>query len=200
MAPGAIADGYLTASNEYDGYMYVFGIGPSATTVTAPQTVVPKGTKVMITGTVTDQSPGQKDTPCISDADMTVWMEYLHMQKPIPGEATGVPVTLYAVDQKGDYLTIGTATSDIGGNYGIIWEPPTEGQYTIMATFDGTNSYGSSYATTKLGVGPATSATSPIEPEPTEAPFITTEIAIIAAVAIAVVIGIVAFWILRKRK
>jgi hypothetical protein len=27
MSPGAVADGYLTASNSYDGYMYVFGKG-----------------------------------------------------------------------------------------------------------------------------------------------------------------------------
>jgi hypothetical protein len=43
----------------------------------------------------------------------------------------------------------------------------------------------------------------PTEPEPTEpaeAPFITTEIAIIIAVAVVAVISVVAFWILRKRK
>jgi hypothetical protein len=43
----------------------------------------------------------------------------------------------------------------------------------------------------------------PTEPEPTEpaeAPFITTEVAIIAAVVIVAVIGIVAYWALRKRK
>jgi len=40
----------------------------------------------------------------------------------------------------------------------------------------------------------------PEEPAPSEAPFITTEIAIIAAVVIVAVVGIVAFWALRKRK
>ncbi|TRZ48488.1 MAG: hypothetical protein D4S01_10210 [Dehalococcoidia bacterium] len=43
----------------------------------------------------------------------------------------------------------------------------------------------------------------PTEPEPTEqaeAPFITTEVAIIAAVVIASIIGIISFWKLRKRK
>ncbi len=40
MSPGAVADGYLTAGNEYDGYMYVFGKGPSITTVSAPQTQI----------------------------------------------------------------------------------------------------------------------------------------------------------------
>jgi len=44
----------------------------------------------------------------------------------------------------------------------------------------------------------------PTDPEPTEptaeAPLITTELAIIAAVAVACVIGVLAFWALRKRK
>jgi len=43
----------------------------------------------------------------------------------------------------------------------------------------------------------------PTEPEPTEpaeAPLITTEVAIIVAVAVVAVIGIVAYWVLRKRK
>ena len=43
----------------------------------------------------------------------------------------------------------------------------------------------------------------PTEPEPaeaTEAQFITTEIAILAAVAVACAIGVVSFWALRKRK
>jgi len=42
--------------------------------------------------------------------------------------------------------------------------------------------------------------TEPEPTEPTEAPLITTEIAIIAAVVIASVIGIFSFWVLRKRK
>ena len=36
MTYGGIADGYMTVANDWDGYMYVFGKGLSATTVTAP--------------------------------------------------------------------------------------------------------------------------------------------------------------------
>ncbi len=43
MAPGAVADGYLAAADTYDGYMYVFGKGKSATTVTAPEMTIAKG-------------------------------------------------------------------------------------------------------------------------------------------------------------
>ncbi len=48
MNPGAIADGYVVAGNAYDGYTYAFGIGKSATTVSAPQTQVTSGQNVVI--------------------------------------------------------------------------------------------------------------------------------------------------------
>ena len=48
MQPGAIADGYLTAGNSYDGYMYVFGKGQSSTTISAPQTEVVAGHNAVI--------------------------------------------------------------------------------------------------------------------------------------------------------
>ncbi|PVX25180.1 MAG: hypothetical protein CW691_05395 [Candidatus Bathyarchaeum sp.] len=224
-----IADGYLTACNTYDNMIYTIGKGPSATTVSAPQTAVDLDTAVVLTGTVTDQSPAQPGTPAVSDESMTGWMEYLHQQGSCPADVTGVPVTLTAIDPNGNSQTIGTVTTDAGGSYGIMWTPPVEGLYQITATFDGTDSYGSSYATTYLGVGPAVSAATPIEPDTetpdtetpdtetpdtetpdtetpdtetptTEAPLISTEVAIIAAVAVACVIGVAAFWALRKRK
>ena len=52
MIPGVISDGYMTASNYYDGYMYVFGMGQSATTVQAPLTQITSGQSVTITGSV----------------------------------------------------------------------------------------------------------------------------------------------------
>jgi hypothetical protein len=165
----AIADGYLIALNGYDLQLYSFGKGPSATTVSAPTTVVPKGTGVLIQGSVTDQSLGQKGTPAISDKDQTAWMEYLHMQKPKPTDAVGVQVKLTAIDPNGNTQDIGIATSDSNGNYGIMWTPPVEGQYKVTATFAGTNSYGSSDATTYFGVSPAGPAASPTT-TPTSAP------------------------------
>ena len=60
--------------------------------------------------------------------------------------------------------------------------------------------------TTPEPTEPEPTTPEPTEPEPAEAaevaeaPFITTEVAIIAAVAIAAVIGVVAFWAIRKRK
>ncbi len=164
----AIADGILTALNSYDGQVYTFGKGPSATTVSSPDIGVSLGTGVMIKGTVTDQSPGQKGTPAIADESMTAWMEYLYMQKPIPGDAKGVQVKLSAVGPDGSTVDIGTATSDMSGNFGFAWTPTAEGTYQIMATFEGTESYSSSYAMTYLLVGPAqASGTQPTPSTPT---------------------------------
>ena len=92
--------------------------------------------------------------------------------------------------------------TDSYGNYGFTFEPEVPGQYLIMATFEGTNSYWGSTQTTYLSVDEAPTPTTPIEPEvpgEPEIPLITTEVAIIAAIAIIAVIGIGAFWFLRKR-
>ena len=106
-SPGAIADGYLTAANGDDGYMYVYGKGKSATTVSAPQTAITLGDSVVITGTVLDQSPAQAGTACVSQGSMKTQMQYLHMQLPIGGlwgddPMTGVPVSLDTLDPNGN--------------------------------------------------------------------------------------------------
>ena len=97
-----MADGILVGLNYFDNQLYAFGKGPSATTVTAQNDVSVLGNKVMVKGTVTDQSPSGrrntndvlqfslKGTPAISDQDMSAWMEYMFMQQAKPTNATGV--------------------------------------------------------------------------------------------------------------
>ena len=157
MSPGAVADGYLTASNAYDGYMYVFGKGQSTTTVSAPDVAVPKGTAITIKGSVLDQSPAQPGAACVSKESMATYMEYLHMQKPIPDgyTVTGVPVMLLAFDSDGGVIDIGTTSTDMSGKFAYAWTPPDEGLYKITATFLGDDSYGSSWDETAVTVGPA---------------------------------------------
>jgi hypothetical protein len=159
----AIADGYMVISGT-DGYMYVFGKGKTATTVTAPKTAVPLGESVVIEGTVLDLSPAQPGTPCVSKDSMAGWMEYLHMQKPIPAEVTGVPVSLDTIDPNGNFVHIGDVTSDMSGMFKKMWTPEVPGEYTVIATFMGDDSYGSSYAETAVGVTEA--------PEPPPEPVI----------------------------
>ncbi len=169
----AIVDGVLTAVNAYDNQIYTIGKGPSKTTVAAPLAGVAAGSPVTITGTVTDQSVGAKDSPCISDTDMSAWMEYMYEQKAMPTHAAGVDVYITAVDPNHNTITIGTAVSDIGGSYGLSWTPTIQGVYQIMATFGGSKSYGESFATTYMTVGPAAAvAPSPVV-TPTPTPVIT---------------------------
>jgi len=196
----AIADGYLVTANGYDNRIYCFGKGKTATSVSIQNDVIAKGNSVLIKGTVTDQSPGAAGTPAIADEYMSEWMEYLYMQQPCPMDLNGVPVKLEAFGEDGSYIELGTVTSNAYGDFVYEWNPPDEKLYTIMATFQGSDSYWSSYDATYLSVGPAAAPSEPIEPEPTEAPLITTEIAIIVAAVIVAVAVLVGFWIIRKRK
>ena len=186
------------------------GKGPSATTVSTPDASIPLNNKVLIKGTVMDVSPGTaypeqamkfpNGVPAMSDADMSEWMLYVYKGRPMPAMASGVSVKLEAVDPNMNYQNIGIATSDMYGNYGFEYEPEVEGQYMIIATFEGSGAYYGSTTTTYLTVGEALTPSTPITPEEPVTPFITTEIAIILAVVVAAVIGIASFWALKKRK
>ncbi len=184
----SISNGYLTTVNSYNQEIVTFGKGPSAITISAPQVAVPRGTSVMISGTVTDQSPGQKGTPCIADEDQTAWMEYLHMQQPKPASAKGVPVTLTAIAPDGNTINIGTVTSDSSGLFKKMWTPNGDGEYTIIATFAGSKSYGSSSAEAALGVGAATTGTLSIASVGLDVYIIVATIIIVIAIVIATLI------------
>ena len=193
-----IADGYLVDLNLFDNQIYCYGKGPSATTVTASPKVSVHGNSVMIEGAVTDQTPSAeaKGTPAIADADQESWMEYLYQQRPIPANAKGVEVTLDALDPNGNFVHIGTATSDISGMYSHMFTPEVPGKYTIIATFAGSKSYGPSYSETAIGVDEAAPTSPPPDyPQPFDYTmhFVGVGIAIILAVAI---VGIL---LLRKK-
>ncbi|MGF3522957.1 MAG: hypothetical protein ACQXXJ_07660, partial [Candidatus Bathyarchaeia archaeon] len=185
MRDPAIADGYLVTLNSYDNQIYCFGKGPSAITVSAPQTEVPKGTSVLLTGTVTDQSAGAKQlvqsgkfsaVPAVADESMSAFMEYIYMQKPKPADVKGVTVKLTAIDPNGNFQNIGTTVADANGKYGITWVPPVEGTYHVTATFEGSDSYYRSEDTTYFVVGPAPSpiptSTPTASQSPTTAPTV----------------------------
>ena len=185
--------------------MYGFSKGETETTVAASPKIIADGSSVLIEGSVMDLSPAQPGTPAISDEDMSEWMEYLHMQQPMPCDITGVTVKLETLDPNGNFYEIDTVTSDAAGMFSALWEPPVPGKYTVIATFEGSNSYYGSYSETFFGVTEVSAGTTiePAEPtEPTEtaaSPLITTEIAIIAAVAIAAIVGIIAFWSIKRK-
>jgi hypothetical protein len=199
-SPGiAIADGYMVYLNCYDGQIYSIGKGPSATTVQAPMTAITAGNSVVIQGTVTDIAAGTKQNeqagrfpngvPAVSDESMGDWMEYVYMQKPCPTNATGVEVSIDAIDPNGNYINIATATSETTGLFHYAWKTPDiPGEYTVTATFAGTNGYWPSYAQTAMYVSetpPSPTPTPAAAPTPPyEMYTIGTGIAIIIAIAI----------------
>jgi outer membrane protein assembly factor BamB len=192
---GPIHDGYVQLFSS-DGYMYWFGKGKSATTVTAPDIAAPLGTAVLIKGTVLDQSPAQPGTPCVSTDSVAAWMEHVHLQRDLPANVTGVTVSLDTVDPNGNYVHIDDVTTDgYSGTFGYTWEPEVPGQYTVTATFMGDDSYGSSFAQTYVTVGPAPTVAPTTEPEP--APDYTWTI---VGMGIAIIIAVVIATILILRK
>jgi len=201
MSPGPAADGYLTASSNYDGYMYVLGKGQSATTVTATPNIAMTGSKVMIEGTVLDMSPAQPGTPCVSDDTMDTWMDYLQLQMPIDGifhniTVKGVTVQLTAIDENDESIDIGTATSDISGKFAYAWEPPAEGMYKITATFLGSQSYGSSWDEANISVSQAVATTTPETVTETTVDNSMLLYAIMALVVVAIILAALA--LIRK--
>ncbi|MGZ4851061.1 MAG: outer membrane protein assembly factor BamB family protein [Candidatus Bathyarchaeia archaeon] len=207
MSPGAVADGYLTASNSYDGYMYVFGKGQSATTVSVPQMQIATGAKAVISGTVLDQSPAQTGKACVSDASMTTYMEYLHMEMPIGGlynnvTITGVPVSIDAIDPNGNSVHIGNTVSDVSGTYAFAWTPTMAGNWQITATFAGTNSYGSSWAESHAIVVDAQASTAPTTNTINLGQTTTDSLAmyiVAGVIAIIIAIAIIGVLLLKKK-
>ena len=215
--PGAsmpvISDGRILYLDVHTNQIYCIGKGPSATTVNAPYSVPALGSSVTITGSVTDNSPSGrlnvnegldftlKGTPAISDDYMNAWMEYMFQNRPIPANAKGVEVTLETIDPNNNLVSIGTTTTDVHGNYGIAFTPEVPGTYQIIAKFAGSNSYGSSSASTYLTVGEESPTPVPTY-EPLNLAAIESTIMLYVAaatVAIIIAIAIVGLLILRKR-
>ncbi len=194
---GPIADGYMFEMSS-DGYTYAFGKGISETTVTAPAVQIVAGQKAMIIGTVLDQSPGQPGTACVSDQSMGEWMAHIHKGLAIPANVTGVPVSIDATDPNGNYVHLGDAVSDMSGTYGFEWAPTVAGQYTITATFMGSNSYGSSYAQTYSTVvdAPAESTAAPTTSAVTNPPY---EMYTVGTGIAVIVVVLIAMLLLRKK-
>ncbi len=204
------AYGVMTNLNAYDNQIYAYAKGPSKTTVNAPSVGVTTETPITISGSVTDICAGSKQDvvaanfpnglPCIADKDMSNWMEYVYMQQPYPTEVTGVPVTLSVIDTNGNYRNIGTTTSNAMGTYGLTWTPDIPGDYTVIATFAGSESYYQSSAQTYFTAAPASA------PSPT--PVVQANLATIgdlmtyivgATIAIILAIALVGLLLARKR-
>ena len=207
--PPAITDGIAVTLNAYDNQIYAFAKGPSKLTVTTPSIGVTIATPITISGTITDISAGsQQDAvakkfpnglPCVSDASMSPWMEYVYEQQVKPTNTTGVPIVLNVLDSNGNYRTIGTTTSDALGTYSFTWTPDIVGDFSVYATFAGSESYYPSTAAAAFHASEPAATASPVAtPVSSMADlyFLPMSIAIIIAIIVATVVIVLS---LRKR-
>ena len=205
-----VGDGFATFMNGYNNQIYSVGRGPSKTTVTAPDIGVTTATPVTITGTVVDISAGTTQSqqaadfpngvPCASDASMQAWMGYVYQQQPEPSNFVGVPVTIAVTDSNNNCYNIGTTTTNPSGFYSLTWTPTISGNFTVTATFAGTNAYWSSSSTTAFYASAAAAT-----PAPTATPLTglasnaTVMYGIIAIIIVIIIIGaVLALLVTRK--
>jgi hypothetical protein len=131
---------------------------------------------------------------------MNDWMNYVYMQKQKPADTTGVQVTFTAIDPNNNYVTIGTTTSDINGNYGFTWSTPdVPGSYKIIASFSGSGSYWGSTDSTYMNiVSPAAATTAPTQ-SPQSAADLYFIPAIIGVIIAIIVVGAVLALLVTKK-
>jgi hypothetical protein len=210
-----IGDSIMALMDSYDQRVYAVGKGPSSLTVEKTMISPTLGSSVTVQGTVMDASPGTEDpelklkfpagVPAISDADMSDWMRYVYKDFNRPAGATGVVVKVEAVDPNGNYQDYGSTTSDAYGNFALPFVPEVPGTYMIIATFEGSDAYYGSTGITYITIDEAPSPSTPIEPEEPEepeepvVPSISTEVAITIAVAVIAIIGVAAYWFLKRK-
>lgn len=205
----AIAYNTLISLNCYDNQIYAFAKGPSKLTLEAPSVGVTTNTPITITGTVTDVSAGTQQSEiakkfpnglaCVSEESQSRWMEYAYQEQPRPSDTTGVTVTLSVVDSNNNYREIGTATSNSYGTYGFTWTPDISGDYTLIATFAGSNSYYPSSAVTYLHASEAATpapTAQPLQAVDNTMTILGSAVAVIIAIAI---VGAVILMSVRKR-
>jgi hypothetical protein len=203
-----MGDSIYTTMDTYDQRIYAVGKGPTQTTVNANPGVLPQSDGVMITGYVTDISPGtQSDAlkmrfpngvPAVTDEKQSEWMLYVYKQFDRPTNVDGVTVSLDVIDANGNYRNIGTTTADSNGFYSFNWTPDIEGKYTLFATFMGSNAYFASYAQTAFAVteaAPTTQPTQPAGPSMVDQYFLPAVVGIILTI---IIVGAILLFVLRK--
>ena len=198
-----IGDSIIATQDTYDLNIYAIGKGPSATTVTASPEVSVHGSSVLVKGMVTDISPGTEayartarfpnGVPAVSDANMSDWMLYVYKQFERPVDVMGVDVIVSVIDPNTNCYEVGRTTSDSSGFFKLAFTPQVPGEYTVIASFEGSKAYYGSFAETAINVEEApasTPAPTPVPQAPVETYFTVSTIAIIIAI---VIVGILLF-------
>jgi hypothetical protein len=206
-----IAYGKVVTLNAYDNQLYCFGKGPSDLTVQAPDVGITTATPITITGTITDASPGTNQLlvksnfpsglPCVSDDSESAFMEAVYQQQAMPNNITGLPITISVIDSNNNYRVIGTATSDYTGHYALTWTPDISGNYQVIASFSGSNSY---YPSSSTAYFHASDVAAPVTtPQAVQISYATTNDLMmymtISVVTMIIAIAIAVLLILRKK-
>jgi outer membrane protein assembly factor BamB len=204
-----IGDSIIATQDSYDQRVYAVGKGPSQTTVMASPADSVNGDSVVVSGMITDISPGTEEyaltarfpngVPAVCDANMSDWMLYVYKQFAKPADVLGVNVTITVIDPNENYYRVATATSDDSGYFGCTFEPAVPGFYKIIATFEGSGAYYGSHAETFINVEEVPEST----PTPSQTPTPMTDAYVLgigAGSIIAIIaIGLVIILMLRKR-
>jgi hypothetical protein len=177
-------------------------------TVAASPKVSVEGGKVLVEGMVTDVSPGTNDAaltmrfpngvPAVSDANMSDWMLYVYKQFERPVDVVGVEVIVSVLDPNTNSYEVGRTTTDASGFFKLMFEPEVPGEYTVTATFEGSEAYYGSFAETAVGVvePEATPVTTPEPASIADMYLLPATIGIIIAI---VVVGLIIILMLRRR-
>jgi outer membrane protein assembly factor BamB len=204
-----IGDSVIAMYNSYDGRIYAIGKGPSATTVTAPNVGVPLGKSVLVSGMVTDVSPGTKDAgltmrfpngvPTVADECISDYMQYVYMQFPHPADVAGVEVILTVLDPNNNSYEVGRTISDESGTFGLAFEPEVPGTYKIIATFEGSKAYYGSQAIAYINVEEAPAPPPEATPPPASVADVYFVPAIVGLLVAIIAVGALMVLMLRKR-
>jgi len=222
-----IGDSVIVTLDTYDQRVYAIGKGPTDITASAPDITVPFDTPVMVTGRVTDVSPGTFDSglgtyrnvdvtiptwesvmklrfpdgvPAVSDESQGEWMKYVYKNLPRPADVVGVEVVVSVLDSNDNYYEVGRTTADGNGAFMCEFTPLIPGDYVVYAAFEGSDSYYGSVAKAFISVADEIPAPPPPTPTPesvADAYFVPAIAGII--VAIVVIGALLALIILRKR-
>jgi hypothetical protein len=118
------------------------------------------------------------------------------MQFQKPADLAGVNVTLRVLDPNGNIYDVGTTQSDGNGFYKLKWTPEVPGDYTVLALFDGSESYWPSHGTTAFSVYEASTP----QPTPTEKLTLPPTELYIAGSTVAIIIAIAVVGLMLKKR